>query len=191
MPVLTPQPRYSGHETFVCRYAWLPKVVRQLAGKRQRPDLFKHEHDAIVRLGVGKNMVRSARFWAESAQVIELCDAVHRVTPFGRAFWGHVTATIPSSSGPKPCSAALEDRHQSRPTDLLTGASMLNFLAPGPNSRSRKALEFLKPRASRNLPKPPSDTTLDAGLRVFREHLRPNPRQEGESRRGQPRLAPC
>jgi hypothetical protein len=55
--------RISGHETFPCRYAWLPKVVR---GLRENPKLFSDEAAAMVTLGVGKNMVRSIRFWSQA-----------------------------------------------------------------------------------------------------------------------------
>lgn len=177
MPVLTPQPRYSGHETFVCRYAWLPKVVRQLAGKRQRPDLFKHEHDAIVRLGVGKNMVRSARFWAESAQVIELCDGGHRVTPFGQRLLGH-DGHDPFLERPETL-WLLHWKIATNPDQpIFYWRQMLNFWHR-PEFSLSEALEFLK-RELRNLPKPPSDTTLDAGLRVFVNTYVPTRGKKGE-----------
>ena len=67
-----PQPRLSGHETFACRFAWLPKVVKELNSTDEHARLlFKVENLAMVRLGVGKNMVRSIRFWAEVSGVIE------------------------------------------------------------------------------------------------------------------------
>lgn len=59
--------RFTGHESFPCRYAWLPKAVR---GVRENPALFTKEDDAMVRLGVGKNMVRAIRFWANASDVI-------------------------------------------------------------------------------------------------------------------------
>jgi hypothetical protein len=59
--------RFSGHETFPCRYTWLPKAVRNL---RENPALFSDEDAAMVRLGVGKNMVRAIRFWADASEVI-------------------------------------------------------------------------------------------------------------------------
>ena len=58
--------RYSGHETFPCRYTWLPKAVRGLTTNGQ---LFSDEDAAMVALGVGKNMVRSIRFWADAAEI--------------------------------------------------------------------------------------------------------------------------
>ena len=59
--------RISGHESFPCRYAWLPKVVR---GLEMNPKLFANEEDAMVVLGVGKNMVRSIRFWSQAAGIV-------------------------------------------------------------------------------------------------------------------------
>ena len=56
--------RISGHESFPCRYTWLPKAVRGLA---DAPDLFSDEQQAMVKLGVGKNMVRAIRFWAQAS----------------------------------------------------------------------------------------------------------------------------
>jgi len=52
--------RYSGHESFPLRYAWLPKAYRALA--RDAASLSDDER-AMVELGVGKNMVRAIRFW--------------------------------------------------------------------------------------------------------------------------------
>jgi hypothetical protein len=63
-----PSYRFSGHETFPCRYTWLPKVVQ---GLRDDSALFADEDAAMVRLGVGKNMVRAIRFWADAAGVIQ------------------------------------------------------------------------------------------------------------------------
>jgi hypothetical protein len=76
-------PRFSGHETFVCRYAWLPKVVQEISAEGGS-GLFRCDETAMVKLGIGKNMVHSARFWAEAAQVIEESDdGGHKVTDFG------------------------------------------------------------------------------------------------------------
>lgn len=74
--------RYSGHETFVCRYAWLPKAV--LAVLNDSTILTSaREDEAMVELGVGKNMVRSIRFWAEASAVIAATEQGHVVTDFG------------------------------------------------------------------------------------------------------------
>ena len=58
---------FSGHESFPLRFSWLAKAVR---GVVDHPDLFRRP-DAIVSLGVGRNMVRSMRHWALRCGVIE------------------------------------------------------------------------------------------------------------------------
>src|SRR3972149_3656975 len=74
--------RISGHETFPCRYTWLPKAVR---GMRENPKLFSDEAAAMVILGVGKNMVRSIRFWSQVAGVTTAGGegGGHLLTEFG------------------------------------------------------------------------------------------------------------
>ena len=59
--------KFSGHETFAFRYGWLEKGVQ---GMLDFPDLFCRE-DALVILGVGKNMVDSIRHWCEVTQLVE------------------------------------------------------------------------------------------------------------------------
>ncbi|MEX2490821.1 MAG: DUF4007 family protein [Nitrospirales bacterium] len=61
----------AGHETFAFRFAWLPKAVEAVLNS---PDAFSDETQAMIHLGVGKNMVRSIRFWAIAAGVIEPSD---------------------------------------------------------------------------------------------------------------------
>ncbi len=73
--------RFSGHETFPCRYTWLPKAVQSLT---QDPALFRNEDQAMVRLGVGKNMVRAIRFWADATGVsVPSGDGASVVSSFG------------------------------------------------------------------------------------------------------------
>lgn len=58
--------RFSGHETFPFRYTWLPKAYREV---REDRDVFADEENAMVLLGVGKNMVRAMRFWVQAAGI--------------------------------------------------------------------------------------------------------------------------
>ena len=79
--------RFSGHETFAFRYAWLPKAYRAL---KRSAVTFSDEDAAMVELGLGKNMVRSLRFWVEATGIarpgkgrsLELTDFAHGV--FGK-----------------------------------------------------------------------------------------------------------
>lgn len=82
MPETQPNFRFSGHETFVCRYAWLPKAAH--AVKTDSAILGSAKLDqAMVELGVGKNMVRSIRFWAEATDIIQATKTGHELTTFG------------------------------------------------------------------------------------------------------------
>ena len=58
---------FAGHETFAFRHFWLKKGVELINAD---PEVFQRE-DAIVRFGVGKNMVRSIRHWCLATRVAE------------------------------------------------------------------------------------------------------------------------
>ena len=75
--------RFSGHETFPCRYAWLPKAFRTI---EDDPGIFADDEGAMVALGVGKNMVRAIRFWVQAARVaLRTKSRGYETTDFGRA----------------------------------------------------------------------------------------------------------
>ncbi|HUU00978.1 MAG TPA: DUF4007 family protein [Myxococcota bacterium] len=84
--VTKPKYRFTGHETFPCRYAWLPKAVMAI---QKSPRILSSEDEAMVELGVGKNMVRAIRFWATVTGI-----ALNRgadgweITPLGNALLG-------------------------------------------------------------------------------------------------------
>ena len=78
--------KFSGHQTFVFRYGWLEKGVQ---GVEEHPDLFARD-DALVLLGVGKNMVDSIRHWCQVAQLVQPStgtekNAVRHLQPTGIA----------------------------------------------------------------------------------------------------------
>ncbi len=75
--------KFSGHETFPCRYTWLPKAFLALDSD---PKAFADEEKAMVTLGVGKNMVRAIRFWAQAADIAEpVYGGGYALTDFGKA----------------------------------------------------------------------------------------------------------
>jgi hypothetical protein len=65
----------TGHDTFQCRSLWLKKGYDYIKSNRSFKDL-----DAVVYLGVGKNMVSSIRFWMRSFDIIDEND---KLTEFG------------------------------------------------------------------------------------------------------------
>lgn len=79
------RPRVSGHETFACRFTWLPKAVRLI---EERPAALSSDEDAILLLGLGKNMVKSLRFWLDAFDVASPIEGAWRLKPFGAAVLG-------------------------------------------------------------------------------------------------------
>lgn len=67
---------FSGHDSFQCRQLWLKKGYDYV----QEGKSFNDE-DAVVQLGVGKNMVSSIRFWLKAFNIIDNKDIP---TEFGK-----------------------------------------------------------------------------------------------------------
>lgn len=62
---------FSGHETFPLRQLWLSKIAQYIkkAHTQGKKPAFKGD-EAMIELGVGKNMVASMRYWAEASGMI-------------------------------------------------------------------------------------------------------------------------
>jgi hypothetical protein len=66
---------FSGHDSFQCRQLWLKKGFDFVKDKGS----FNSE-DAVVKLGVGKNMVSSIRYWMKAFDILDSKDTL---TEFG------------------------------------------------------------------------------------------------------------
>lgn len=78
--------KFSGHQSFPFRNTWLTKGVIHCDAT---PSIFREE-DALVILGVGKNMVDSIKYWCLATQVLKIDPEVTnnrgyflRPTPLG------------------------------------------------------------------------------------------------------------
>jgi len=60
---------FSGHDSFQCRDLWLKKGFDFIKNGDNFSDI-----DAVVKLGVGKNMVSSIKFWLKAFNIIDLND---------------------------------------------------------------------------------------------------------------------
>ena len=77
-----PGPRiFSGHESFACRYGWLPKLYNALVDD---PELFASDEQAILQLGLGRNMIKSIRFWGEVFGLTRTSGRKVHITDFAR-----------------------------------------------------------------------------------------------------------
>ena len=84
---------FAKHETFHIREGWLFKgmnAIKEAERNNALPTIFL-DRDAPERLGMGRNMVRSLRFWMLATglaeEVIEERKTVQRLTPFGERVW--------------------------------------------------------------------------------------------------------
>jgi hypothetical protein len=66
---------FSGHDSFQCRQLWLKKGFDFIQAEHS----FNNE-DAVIKLGVGKNMVSAIRYWLKAFSIIDNKD---KPTEFG------------------------------------------------------------------------------------------------------------
>ncbi|KKO48096.1 hypothetical protein VT06_13390 [Arsukibacterium sp. MJ3] len=86
--------KFTGHDTFPLRYGWLYKAINHL----NSGGIFSSSdenciRDSVVKLGVGKNMVKAIQYWAESSNVINAertnNSVCHRITENGEYLFGN------------------------------------------------------------------------------------------------------
>lgn len=76
---------FGRHETFPLRYAWLTKGF---GAAMDEPDIFRRPDDAMVRLGVGRNMVNAILYWLQAACLVTCDDGEATPTAIGEAILG-------------------------------------------------------------------------------------------------------
>ena len=74
---------FGRHESFALRFSWLTKGFQQF----ERDNKIFSIDDAVVRLGVGKNMVNSIRHWLRAAQLINYSPNKKESTVLGRSIF--------------------------------------------------------------------------------------------------------
>ena len=77
--------RFSGHETFALRIAWIPKAAAEIVANR---DPFTNPDEGIVTLGLGKNMVQSLRAWLDAFQIAKKRGTRWSLTPLADLVFG-------------------------------------------------------------------------------------------------------
>jgi len=88
---------FSGHESFAVRYGWLPKLYEWV---RKDPALFTSDERAILGLGLGRNMVKSIRFWGEALGLIQVSRDSSLVTSFANLLLDEQTGLDPYLEDP-------------------------------------------------------------------------------------------
>jgi len=76
---------YGQHQSFYLRDRWLNKAIRHL----EIDERFFYDKEAFEKIGLGKNMVQSLRYWVVATGVVEEVfnedrKKVHKITELGR-----------------------------------------------------------------------------------------------------------
>lgn len=74
--------KFSGHETFQCRHFWLKKGYDFIS----KEGVFK-SNEALIELGVGKNMITSISHWLKAFKVTD--NETSELTDFGHYVFGN------------------------------------------------------------------------------------------------------
>lgn len=77
VPSLSKKATFSGHETFHCKGLWLKKGYDFV-----KEGYSFNEEDAVVKLGVGKNMVSSIRYWLRAFGMINQNNEISPLAHF-------------------------------------------------------------------------------------------------------------
>jgi len=88
------KPKFSGHDTFPFRYAWLTKIVHYLewGNVKKIKEFEKNKLSTMVDFGVGLNMVKSIRHWSMMTKV---CDKDFKLTDFGKLIFSSKNSLDP------------------------------------------------------------------------------------------------
>ena len=88
------KPKFSGHDTFPFRYAWLTKIVHYLetGNVKKIKEFEKNILNIMVDFGVGINMVKSIRHWSVMTKV---CDKNFKLTDFGKLIFSRKNSLDP------------------------------------------------------------------------------------------------
>ena len=88
------KPKFSGHDTFPFRYAWLTKLAEFITenGSKGIKEFEKNKLINVVKFGVGLNMVKAIRHWGQCTNV---CDQNFEITNFGKKIFAAKKAFDP------------------------------------------------------------------------------------------------
>ena len=79
--------KFGQHQSFYLRINWISKALRMIKFDEQKERFF-YDEMAFERIGLGKNMVKSLKFWTTSTNLLkEEKDSnnkpIHTITEFG------------------------------------------------------------------------------------------------------------
>ncbi len=170
-PISSKRPgyRFSGHETFACRFAWLPKACALIQSDQ---GVLSRDDDSMVALGLGKNMVKSLRFWLSATGIATQNNGLFELTHFGDLIFGDAGRDPYLENELTPW--LLHWKLSAQRTSPLFAWHFIFNCWPYPEFSRAEILEGMR-RESRSLDYSHSDVTLSQHLDVFfHTYLPPN-----------------
>lgn len=73
---------YGQHQSFHLRDRWISKALKSVKENSR----FFYDDDSFERIGLGKNMVQSLRFWAEATKIVDKSEGkkhLHNLSELG------------------------------------------------------------------------------------------------------------
>jgi hypothetical protein len=169
--------RYSGHETFPCRYAWLPKAFYAITTD---PQAFSNEENAMIRLGVGKNMVRAIRFWMVEMSIAERRGVEgYWPTEFAKKILCQRNGKDPFLQDIRTLWLLHWKLATHKPEDPLFAWNYLIFRWQSPEMSRSTVMQAFRHEANKEA-RPPSDVTLEQHFDTFLHTYVPTRSQKGE-----------
>lgn len=149
---------FSGHESFSCKQFWLKKGYDFIkSGSRFSDDT------AVIKLGVGKNMVRSIRFWLYAFGISN--DDKSTVSELGEFLFGEAGKDIYLED---IASIWLLHYYLVSSKNASIYSFVFNEFRAGRTDFSKEQLHnFLKVRCLENSSTPYTENTIDRDIKVF------------------------
>lgn len=76
---------FGRHETFPLRYGWLTKGFEAIEKEKE---LFHNPEQAMIRLGIGRNMVNALHYWLQVTGIVTFTQEGGEASELGRALLG-------------------------------------------------------------------------------------------------------
>lgn len=169
--------RFSGHETFPCRYAWLPKAF---AAIEEDHTAFSDDERAMIRLGVGKNMVRAVRFWmVEMSVAVKHAGGGYEPSGFAKAIFNRKKGIDPFLEDIRTLWLLHWKLSTHSVQEPLLAWDFLINQWQSPDISPSSVLQSLR-RAADKESRPPSDVTLEQHFDTFLHTYVPTRSRKGD-----------
>ena len=169
--------RFSGHETFPCRYAWLPKAF---AAIEEDHTAFSDDERAMIRLGVGKNMVRAVRFWmVEMSVAVKHAGGGYEPSGFAKAIFNRKKGIDPFLEDIRTLWLLHWKLSTHSVQEPLFAWDFLINQWQSPDISPSSVLQSLR-RAADKESRPPSDVTLEQHFDTFLHTYVPTRSRKGD-----------